>query len=224
MSRTREQINRLFEEHAFLPLFNEGDLELCREVIDACYAGGVRLFEFTNRAKDALDIFVSLSSYVREKYPDMVFGAGTIMDESDAMLFHRAGAEFLVSPVVGREVGAYAEKHNLFWCPGASTLTEIVECHRLGADIVKVFPAGLLGGPRFIEAIKGPCPWVRVMPTGGVEGTRESIHAWFKAGVVSVGMGTQLFTKEIIARKDFTTLEKRTAAIVALVKEAKSAK
>jgi 2-dehydro-3-deoxyphosphogluconate aldolase/(4S)-4-hydroxy-2-oxoglutarate aldolase len=214
----------LFAEHAFLPLFNEGDLGLCQEVIDACYSGGVRLFEFTNRAKDALDIFIKLSLYVRAKYPDLVFGAGTIMTESDAMLFHRAGAEFLVSPVLSREVAAYAEKHDLFWCPGASTLTEIVECHKLGADIVKVFPAGLLGGPKFVEAIKGPCPWVKVMPTGGVEGTPESIRAWFKAGVVSLGMGTQLFAKEVIARKDFTTLQKRTAAIVALVREAKSGK
>lgn len=211
---TRSEINQLISHYSLLPLFNPDDLDVCKAVVKAAYDGGVRLFECTNRSPNALAIFRQLVPFVLDSLPDLVIGAGTIMDESSARDFHKAGAQFIVSPVISQEVAKYCEKNDLFWCPGAATLNEIIQAQTMGADVVKIFPANIAGGPEFVKAIKAPCPWIRVMPTGGVDGSEENLRAWFDAGVVSVGIGSQLFKKETLKARDYVTITGRTLEIV----------
>jgi 2-dehydro-3-deoxyphosphogluconate aldolase / (4S)-4-hydroxy-2-oxoglutarate aldolase len=215
--RTRKEINQLIRKHSFLPLFNPDDYEVCKNVIQAVYDGGVRMFECTNRSANAFEVFEKLAPYVEQHMPDMVLGAGTIMDDQSAKKFYEAGAQFIVSPVIPQSVADFCQHHDIFWCPGASTLNEIVHAHTLGADMVKIFPANLLGGVEFLKAIMGPCPWVRVMPTGGVDGTEKNLRGWFEAGVQCVGLGSQLFKKEIIAAKNYDALRTEAKRIVGII-------
>ena len=211
---SKQEINDLISHFSLLPLFNPDDLEVCKHVVKAAYDGGVRLFECTNRSANALSIFKQLVPFAQDTLPDLVLGAGTIMNEASARDFHKAGAQFIVSPVISADVAKYCEKNNLFWCPGATTLNEIINAQNMGADLVKIFPANFVGGPKFVKAIKAPCPWIRVMPTGGVDGSEENLREWFEAGVVSVGIGSQLFKKEILDARDYTTITSRTIEIV----------
>ncbi len=220
--RSRQEINQLIEQHALLPLFNPDDLEVSKNVIQAAYEGGVRLFECTNRSANAFSIFKQLVPFVQATMPEMVLGAGTIMDEDAAQRFYDAGAQFIVSPVISPDVAHFCKKNNLFWCPGASTLNEIIHAQNLGADVVKIFPANFLGGPEFVKAIKAPCPSIRVMPTGGVEGSEKNLRAWFQAGVVCVGIGSHLFTREILAARDYKMITQRTKEIVTTIESIRS--
>lgn len=221
---SRAEIHQLLADYALLPLFNPDDLEVCKQVVRAAYDGGVRLFECTNRSPNAISIFTQLIPYVQENLPGMVIGAGTIMDAKQAHDFYDAGAQFIVSPVISTEVADFCEKHDLFWCPGATTLNEIVNAQNLGADVVKIFPANFAGGPDFVRAIKAPCPWLRVMPTGGVDGSEKNLRDWFAAGVVAVGIGSQLFTKEILSTKNYSLITAKTKQIVDTIRSIKSGK
>src|SRR5258706_1216169 len=212
--RSRQEINQLIAQHALLPLFNPDDLEVSKNVIKAAYDGGVRLFECTNRSADAYSIFKQLVPLVQSTMPEMVLGAGTIMDEAAANRFYEAGAQFIVSPVISPDVARFCQKNDLFWCPGASTLNEIINAQSMGADVVKIFPANFLGGPEFVKAIKAPCPWIRVMPTGGVDGSEKNLGGRFEAGVVCVGIGSQLFNRAILAARDYQIITAKKKEIV----------
>lgn len=218
----RSYVNKQIEQHAFVPLYNPHEVELCKQVLQAAYEGGVRVFELTNRGQHALSIFREIIPFAEKNFPELIIGAGTIMDEESAKAFYEAGAAFIISPVLSAEVGAYCEQNKICWIPGAATLTEIVNAHKLGADIVKIFPANFVGGPGFVEAIKAPCPWIRVMPTGGVDRSEDNLKAWFKAGVHCVGIGSQLFRKELLAKQDFKTLQQDTRQVVEVIKNIKS--
>jgi 2-dehydro-3-deoxyphosphogluconate aldolase / (4S)-4-hydroxy-2-oxoglutarate aldolase len=219
---TRQEVYQQISNHAFLPLFNPYDLEVSKSVIKAAYDGGVRVFECTNRSANAFSVFKSLVRFVNDTMPDLVIGAGTIMDEASARNFHEAGAQFIVSPVIRADVGKYCQENNLFWSPGASTLNEIMTAQDMGADLIKIFPASLLGGPKFVKAIMAPCPGIKVMPTGGVDDSEQNLRAWFEAGVVSVGMGSQLFTKELLGARDYDKVMRKTREIVNKIKMIKS--
>jgi 2-dehydro-3-deoxyphosphogluconate aldolase / (4S)-4-hydroxy-2-oxoglutarate aldolase len=221
LHRSRQEIYQRIAGHGFLPLFNPDDLEVCKQVVKAAYDGGVRLFECTNRSANAFSIFKQLVPYVEQTMPDMILGAGTIMDEESAKAFYEAGAQFIVSPIIPASVGNYCEKNGIFWCPGAFTLNEIISAQNMGADLIKIFPANFVGGPKFVEAIMGPCPDIRVMPTGGVDGSEQNLRAWFEAGVVCVGMGGQLFTKEILATNNYALIAKKASEIVARIQTIK---
>jgi len=220
--RSRQEINQLIAQHALLPLFNPDDLEISKNIITAAYGGGVRLFECTNRSADALSIFKQLVPFVEKNLPDLVLGAGTIMDERSAIAFYDAGAQFIVSPVIPEDVAKFCQKNDIFWCPGASTLNEIVHAHALGADLVKIFPANFTGGPGFVKAIKAPCPWLKLMPTGGVDGSEKNLKEWFEAGVLCVGIGSQLFIREILAAKNYSMITTRTREMVTVIQSIKS--
>jgi 2-dehydro-3-deoxyphosphogluconate aldolase/(4S)-4-hydroxy-2-oxoglutarate aldolase len=217
MALHRKEVLKLVQQHRLIPLFNPDDFDVCSNVLKAAYDGGVRVFECTNRSANALDIFKQLVPAIRKSMPDLILGAGTIMDSDAAASFFEAGAQFIVSPVITPEVGDFCHKHDLFWCPGAGSLNEVVNAHNMGADIVKIFPASQLGGPGFVKAIMAPCPWLKIMPTGGVDGTEKNIKAWFESGVTCVGIGSQLFSSELIAAKDYSTIGQRTREIVNII-------
>lgn len=178
-----------------VPVFYHAEAAYACTVLRACYAGGVRVFEFTNRGPNALAIFAELQTVVEAELPDLLLGAGTIYTAADAERFIAAGADFIVQPVTSGEVAAVCARHDLAWLPGAFTLNEIYQAVQLGADVVKIFPASLLG-PGYVQALRGPLPGVKLMVTGGIAPEPAALAAWLRAGANCVGLGSQLFQAE----------------------------
>ncbi|MFM8805486.1 MAG: bifunctional 4-hydroxy-2-oxoglutarate aldolase/2-dehydro-3-deoxy-phosphogluconate aldolase [Planctomycetia bacterium] len=217
MSPTKDEIAARLAAQKVLPLFNCGDVATGMGVLEALHAGGIRIVEFTTRAAGALDVFRGLVAEAATRLPDMLLGAGTIIDAAQAEAFHRAGAAFLVAPNLDEEVGAYAARHGLFWCPGTGTVTEMIRAHKLGATVIKVFPADTLGGPAFIKGVRGPCGWLKLMPSGGVTLDEANLKAWFAAGVHCVGMGSHLVDAATLSERRFGDLTDRTRRLVDLL-------
>jgi 2-dehydro-3-deoxyphosphogluconate aldolase/(4S)-4-hydroxy-2-oxoglutarate aldolase len=186
-------------------LFFNADLTVAQHVLKACYDGGIRVFEFTNRGAEAPAIFAKLIDYCEKECPDLVLGIGTIYDAKQANEFIAMGADFMLQPFTTPEVGEVCAKHDIPWMPGTMTLTEIRNAEILGAKYVKIFPGNVVG-PGFVKAIKGPMPKTKIMVTGGVEPNRESLSSWFGAGAAAVGMGSQLFPADLIAKKDYQSI------------------
>lgn len=196
-----------------VPVFYNADLEVAKQVVKACYEGGVRAFEFTNRGEFAHEVFAELAKWVAKECPDMILGAGSIVDAPTAALYIQSGANFIVGPLFNVEVARLCNRRCLPYTPGCGSVTEIGIAQEAGCDLVKVFPAGEVGGPSFVKNIKAPMPWSMIMATGAVEPTEDNLSAWFKAGVACVGMGSKLFPKQAIEAGDW-------AAISALCRKA----
>ena len=186
-----------------VPVFYNADVEVTKKVVKACYNGGIRSFEFTNRGDGAHKVFEAVLPFVRSECPDMAFGAGTILDAPTAALYIQMGADFLVSPCMSEGVAALAGRRGVPYSPGCGTVTEIVRAMEIGCDLVKVFPAGTVGGPAFVKNVLAPMPWAMIMATGAVEPVEENLRAWAASGVTAVGMGSKLFPKEKIAAGDW---------------------
>lgn len=216
MTFTSDAIQQAMRASGMIPVFYNADIEISKSVMDAAYAGGVRVFEFTNRGENAFSVFTQLLKHA-EKYPDLMLGIGTIMDAAGTHKFCAAGAHFIVSPVLKEEMAVACREEDKLWIPGCATLTEIVKAKDLGAKVIKIFPGSVLG-PGFVSSIMPVVPGLQLMPTGGVEPTEANLSAWFKAGVVCVGMGSQLFTKEIIETKNWTLLQSRVAEALDIIK------
>ncbi|GAB4018556.1 beta/alpha barrel domain-containing protein [Spirosoma koreense] len=212
-SFSSEKILDLVISHPIVPVFYHPDAQQAQAIVQACYDGGLRVFEFTNRGDQALAVFTQLVGYVRENCPEMALGIGTILTPEDAEKFLDAGAHFVVQPVTTPAVGDVCKARGIPWMPAGSTLNEIYQATLLGADLVKVFPGNVVG-PDFIKAIKGPMPKLKLMVTGGVEPTIDSLSAWFRAGVTAVGIGSQLFSGQ---NADPAILRERVAALVQMV-------
>ena len=189
-----------------VPVFYNKDVELSKKVVKACYDGGIRAFEFTNRGDGAHKVFEELMAFVRAECPEMALGAGTILDAPTAAIYLQLGADFLVSPCMVEEVVPLANRRGVPYSPGCGSVSEIVRGMELGCDLVKVFPAGNVGGPSFVKNVLGPLPWAMIMCTGAVEPTEENLSAWAKSGVTAVGMGSKLFPKEMIAAGDWNAI------------------
>jgi 2-dehydro-3-deoxyphosphogluconate aldolase/(4S)-4-hydroxy-2-oxoglutarate aldolase len=217
MKFTNQQIVETMKRTGVVPLFTHDNAEEVQQVIEAAYRGGVRVFEFTNRKQNSYDVFVHILKQ-RSNYPDLMIGIGTIMDGATTKKFIDAGADFIISPILKLEMAEVCRAHNKLWMPGCATLTEIVTAKENGAEVIKVFPGSVLG-PGFVSSIMPVVPDLQLMITGGVEPNEKNLSAWFKAGAMCVGMGSQLFTKEIIAGKNWTLLESRVAEMLDIVKK-----
>jgi 2-dehydro-3-deoxyphosphogluconate aldolase/(4S)-4-hydroxy-2-oxoglutarate aldolase len=204
-----------------VPLFYHEDPALCTGITNALYEGGVRILEFTNRGPEALANFRIIRQLVNDKLPGMYLGIGTIKSEQDATAFIEAGADFIISPIVHTGIAAITQAAGLLWVPGCLTPTEIAIAESAGAKLVKVFPGSLVG-PSYISAIKDIFPEILFMPTGGVDLTKESISAWFKAGVVAVGLGSKLITKEVLDKASYKALSETSAKALAIVHSVKN--
>lgn len=189
-----------------IPVFYHADAELCKEILRASYAAGIRVFEFTNRGDFAHEVFGTLNKWAATELPELMLGVGSVVDAPTAALYIQLGAAFVVSPLLNEEMAPVCNRRKILWAPGCGSLSEIGRAEELGAEIVKIFPGSSVGGPEFVKAVKGPCPWSSIMPTGGVEPTEESLKAWFKAGVTCVGMGSNLFPKKLIEAKDWKAI------------------
>ena len=202
-----------------VPVFYHSDIEVCKEVVKACYEGGVRVFEFTNRGDFAHETFAQLVKYAAANFPGLMLGAGSVVDAPTAGLYIQNGADFIVAPVIKEDMAIVCNRRKILWSPGCGSLTEISRAEELGAEVVKIFPAQQVGGPKFVAAVKGPSPWSSIMPTGGVEPKEENLRAWFEAGVHCVGMGSQLISKDLIAAKDWAQLKERTREAIEIIQK-----
>ncbi|MBJ2184356.1 MAG: bifunctional 4-hydroxy-2-oxoglutarate aldolase/2-dehydro-3-deoxy-phosphogluconate aldolase, partial [Muribaculaceae bacterium] len=172
------------------------------QVVKACYDGGVRAFEFTNRGDFAHEIFGELVKYAAKECPEMAMGVGSIVDPATAALFLQLGACFVVGPLFNPEVARVCNRRLVAYTPGCGSISEVGFAQEAGCDLCKVFPGDVLG-PKFVKGLLAPMPWSKLMVTGGVEPTEENLSAWFKAGVYCVGMGSKLFPKDRIAAADW---------------------
>lgn len=182
-----------------VPVFYHSDANIAKQVLKACYEGGVRAFEFTNRGDFAQEVFAELVKYATTECPDMIVGIGSIVDAATAALYLQLGANFIVGPCYNAEICKVCNRRLIPYIPGCGSVSEINNAQENGCLVCKVFPAGNVGGPSFVKNIKAPMPWSMLMVTGGVEPTTESLTAWIKAGVTCVGMGSKLFPNEVIA-------------------------
>ena len=207
-----------------VPVFYHADVEVARQVAKAIAAGGCRILEFTNRGDFAPEVFKELARFCQREVPGMILGVGSIVDAPTAALYVAYGANFVVGPILNESVARFSNRRKIPYMPGCGSASEISAAEELGVEIVKVFPGDSVGGPEFVKSILGPCPWTRIMPTGGVEASQASLAAWFKAGVAAVGIGSNLIRKELLAAGDYPAITARTAEVLGLIREIRGGK
>ena len=217
---SRIEVVQEMESTGLVPLFYHNDIEVSKKIVKACYDGGARLLEFTARGDFAHEIFSALSKYCNAELPEMILGVGSVTDAASASLYMSMGANFIVTPIFREDIAIVCNRRKVLWSPGCGSLTEICKAEELGCEIVKLFPGGIYG-PEMIKAIKGPQPWTKIMPTGGVSTDPENLKGWFEAGATCVGMGSKLISNDIVANKDYVGLEKNTKATIDLIQTLK---
>lgn len=214
----RIKVIQLMEAQGLVPLFFHPDIEVAKQVLKACYDGGARLLEFTNRGYFAHEVFSALSKYSFHNLPGMVLGVGSVTDSATASLYMQCGASFVVTPAFRKDIALCCNRRKVLWAPGCGSLTEINKAEELGCEIVKLFP-GSIYGPKFIQSIKGPQPWTKVMPTGGVAPTKENLKSWFDAGSTCVGMGSKLIAKDLVKAGKFGEISELVEKVLGLIEE-----
>lgn len=224
MSRhTRHDVLAAVYGAGVVPIFYNGDVDRARSIVRACRSGGVRVIEFTNRGDHAWEVFSELERWAASEAPDVILGAGSIMDAPTAALYIANGASFVVSPATDDDTARVCNRRKIAYMPGCGTVTEIAHAEELGCEIVKLFPGDSVGGPGFVRAVRAPMPWTSIMPTGGVDGSRESLRAWFEAGVPAVGMGSALVSSDIVEAEDWGTLTARCRDVLTIIRELRRA-
>ena len=191
-----------------VPVFFHADYTVCENVLRSCYRGGVRYFEFTNRGESAYDSFRRLVALAQTEMPDLVLGTGSVVRADDAERYIAAGAQFIVGPCLSMPVLEVCKAKDIPYIPGCGSVTEIFNAQELGCEVQKLFP-GDVYGPNMVKGLMAPMPWSNIMVTGGVSPDRENLTAWFKAGVLCVGMGSKLFPKEVLAAQDWLYVENK---------------
>ncbi|MCC8145216.1 MAG: bifunctional 4-hydroxy-2-oxoglutarate aldolase/2-dehydro-3-deoxy-phosphogluconate aldolase [Bacteroidales bacterium] len=199
------QVLRTMSETGMVPVFYHKEIEVAKQVVKACYEGGVRAFEFTNRGEFAHEVFGELSKYVAAECPELILGVGSIVDAPTASLYIQLGANFLVGPLFNPDIAKVANRRLIPYTPGCGSVSEIGFAQEMGCDMCKVFPGDVLG-PNFVKGLKAPMPWSMLMVTGGVKPEEANLKSWFDAGVTCVGMGSNLFPKEVIAAEEWNKI------------------
>lgn len=216
---SRIEVYQAMMNTGVVPVFYHHDIETAKQVVKACYEGGIRVFEFTNRGDFAHEVFEALVKWADEACPEMILGIGSIVDAPTAAFFIQSGANFIVGPLLNPDIFKVCNRRQIAYSPGCATPSEIGLAQELGAEIVKVFPGGNVGGPSFVKNIKAPMPWSQLMVTGGVEPTEKNLSAWFNAGVTAVGIGSKLFPKEIIAQGDYAYITEKCAEALKIIQK-----
>ena len=204
-----------------VPVFYHKDLETCKNVVKACYEGGVRAFEFTNRGDFAQEVFGELVKWADKECPELALGIGSVVDAPTAAMYLQLGACFVVGPLLNPEIARVCNRRLVPYCPGCGTVSEIGTAQELGCDLTKVFP-GDVYGPAFVKGMTAPCPWSKIMVTGGVSPDEANLTAWFKAGAFCVGMGSKLFPKDKVQAEDWQYITDQCRQSLKWIAEAKN--
>jgi 2-dehydro-3-deoxyphosphogluconate aldolase/(4S)-4-hydroxy-2-oxoglutarate aldolase len=215
------QVLNAMASSGMVPVFYNKDVEVAKQVIKACYEGGVRAFEFTNRGEFAHEVFGELNKWAAKECPELILGIGSVVDAPTAALYIQLGANVIVGPLFNPELAKIANRRLIPYTPGCGSVSEVGFAQESGCDLCKVFPGDVLG-PNFVKGLKAPMPWSLLMVTGGVKPEEANLKSWFDAGVTCVGMGSNLFPSDFIAAKDWskiTDICKDALAIIAKVRK-----
>ncbi|MBR3652874.1 MAG: bifunctional 4-hydroxy-2-oxoglutarate aldolase/2-dehydro-3-deoxy-phosphogluconate aldolase [Bacteroidales bacterium] len=212
------QVLATMQQTGLVPVFYHADANVAKQVLKACYDGGVRAFEFTNRGDFAQEVFAELVKYAAAELPGMILGIGSVVDPGTAALYLQLGANFVVGPVYNPAVVPVCNRRLVPYCPGCGSASEVSAAQEAGCDLCKVFPGDVLG-PAFVKSLRAPMPWSRLMVTGGVKPERANLEAWFKAGVTCVGMGSNLFPKETVAAGDWPRITALCREALSIIQE-----
>lgn len=219
MAKDKLAVLTAMMDQGVIPVFYHPDVEVCINVIQACANGGAKCIEFTNRGDFASHVFLDVNRHFLKADPSVIMGVGSIVDPVTAGIYIANGTNFVVGPMLNADVAKLCNRRAIPYSPGCGSATEVSYAQELGCDIVKVFPGSCVGGPDFVSNVRGPMPWTKFMPTGGVDPTEESLTKWYKAGIVACGIGSKLITNDLLAAKDYKGIEKKVAETVALIKK-----
>ncbi len=214
---SRIEVALTMKKSGIVPVFFNKDIEICKKVLKACYDGGTRVFEYTNRGDRAHLIFEELIIWAEKEAPEMILGVGSIVEAGTTSIYIQLGANFIVSPILNPDMAVVCNRRKIAWSPGCGSLSEISKAEELGAEVVKIFPGSQVGGPSFVKAVLGPCPWTSIMPTGGVSPDELNLTEWFNAGVHCVGMGSQLMVKGADGMLDYIAIAQKTKEAIAII-------
>ena len=219
MNHDRMAVLQAMVSQGVIPVFFHPDTEVCLKVIQACANGGAKCIEFTNRGDFAAHVFLDVTRHFAKADKSVIMGVGSVVDAPTAGIYIANGANFVVGPVLNPDVAKVCNRRKIPYSPGCGSASEIGFAEELGVEIVKIFPGTQVGGPEFVKAVLGPMPWTKIMPTGGVDPTEESLSKWFGAGIVAAGIGSKLITNDLLKAKDYAGIEKKVAETVALIKK-----
>jgi 2-dehydro-3-deoxyphosphogluconate aldolase/(4S)-4-hydroxy-2-oxoglutarate aldolase len=205
-----------------VPVFYEPDIEIAKQILKAVFDGGARLVEFTNRGDRAIHVFTRLVEFVETNFSPLILGVGSIVDDATAALYIANGANFVVAPMFNPQVAKLCNRRKIAYSPGCGSVTEISVAEELGVEIVKIFPGGQVGGPAFVKSVLGPMPWTRIMPTGGVQATKESVQEWIDAGAACLGMGSDLIRKDLVKARDFAAISEIVRQVLGWIAEVRA--
>ena len=206
---TKQEVLNKISESGVVAVIRLKDSQKLAKVIEAVRQGGVKCIEITMTVPGAVEIIRTLASTMPK---DVLIGAGTVTDAKTAEDVIKAGAQFIVSPILNLDVIGTCKKNNIACMPGCYTPTEIFTGWDAGADVIKIFPATTLG-PKYFKDIAGPFPHIKMMPTGGV--TIDNVGEWIAAGAVAVGIGSDLLDKKAIEEERYEVLTERAAKMYA---------
>jgi 2-dehydro-3-deoxyphosphogluconate aldolase/(4S)-4-hydroxy-2-oxoglutarate aldolase len=218
MKFNKIQVLTVMKETGMIPVFYHSDIEVAKSVVKACYAGGVRAFEFTNRGDFAHEVFRDLVKFAAKECPEMIMGVGSIVDAPTATLYIQMGANFIVGPLFNPEIAKVANRRLIPYTPGCGSVSEVGFAQEMGCDLCKAFPGDVLG-TGFIKGLKAPMPWSNIMVTGGVKPEEANLKGWFDAGATCVGMGSNLFPADMIKSADWAGITKLCSDALAIIKK-----
>ena len=217
---SKMQVIAAAKETGMVPVFYHKDVEVAKQVVKACYEGGVRVFEFTNRGDFAHEVFGELVKFANKECPEMIMGIGSIADPIAAGLYIQLGANFIVGPLFNPEVAKIANRRLIPYMPGCGSVSEVGFAQEMGCDVCKVFPGDVLG-MGFVKGLKAPMPWSNLMVTGGVKPEEANLKGWFDAGVTCVGMGSNLFPGDMMKANDWDGISKLCADALKIIQKVK---
>ncbi|HAO05581.1 MAG TPA: bifunctional 4-hydroxy-2-oxoglutarate aldolase/2-dehydro-3-deoxy-phosphogluconate aldolase [Chryseobacterium sp.] len=215
-----QNVTNAIVNQGILPLYYNDDETVTIDILKSLYKAGIRAVEYTSRGESALSNFKKMIEVRDLEMPEMLLGIGTIKNLQQAEEYYKVGADFFISPGFVAEVAAFLIPKDVLYSPGCMTPTEIITAEAAGVTFVKLFPGNALGAG-FMSAVKDVFPNLKFMPTGGVDTTKESIESWFKAGVSAVGMGSKLIRKDLMAAKDYSTIENETKKVLEIIQTLK---
>jgi 2-dehydro-3-deoxyphosphogluconate aldolase/(4S)-4-hydroxy-2-oxoglutarate aldolase len=213
----KETVLSYIMDVGIVPIVRVTSADSAIKAIEAIYSGGIRAAEITMTTPGALQALEKVAARFGDK---LVLGAGTVLDAETARAAMLAGAEFFVSPNLKLATIEMAKRYSKVVMPGALTPTEVLTAWEAGADIVKVFPCGNVGGPRYIKALKAPLPQVEMIPTGGVN--LETAGEFLKAGACAVAVGSELVDAKTVKEGRYDIIEERARQYLAVIAKARS--
>ena len=204
-----------------VPLYYHPDIEVMKKVVAAIAEGGAGIFEFTNRGDGAIAVFAELNRFCRKEFPQLILGAGSVVEQGTGALYINSGADFIVGSLFNADLAKLCNRRKIGYMPGCATATEVSNAEELGCEIIKIFPGSTVGGPKFVKSILAPTPWSLIMPTGGVSADKDNLQGWFDAGVVAVGMGSALFPKAWVDEGEFDKIRDLVKQVLAWIQQIK---